>query len=259
MVNNAHMEFVNALQQHLLAITGESLERDSLLLSFGVLASRAQPDVELTIANFLIQLDSTVSDNDTSAHIHLLLAMGNTGSKYVISTILSYIDHPAKDIQTASIGALVKFTYLEQVQDRLAEVLTSEPDEEMLNTVTQTLIKGQVYAEGLDIDMKVGPKHPLLPTLVSTVLKTNDTDLIGRVSIYVGKISGEQAAVLLDQLHIRLRRGTDWDASNSDYNCVASQSSRASDVSTYPKHRDEAVSQDVTPSSFTTTEQKGSS
>ena len=35
----------------------------------------------------------------------------------------------------------------------------------------------------------------------------------------------------------RLRRGSDWDAFNSDYDVVASYSSRRSDVRTYPQHR----------------------
>ena len=57
------------------------------------------------------------------------------------------------------------------------------------------------------------------------------------MALYVRKVGGERALSLLHQLHTRLRRGSDWDASNSNYNCVASQSSRASDVSTYPKHK----------------------
>ena len=35
----------------------------------------------------------------------------------------------------------------------------------------------------------------------------------------------------------RLRRGSDWDESNSDYDAVANYSSRRSDVRTYPQHR----------------------
>ena len=42
---------------------------------------------------------------------------------------------------------------------------------------------------------------------------------------------------MLSQLYLRFRRGTDWDASSSDYDCVASQSSRASDVNTYQRHK----------------------
>ena len=40
----------------------------------------------------------------------------------------------------------------------------------------------------------------------------------------------------IPQVH-RHRRGSDWDEYNSDYNAVASYSSRRSDVLTYPQHR----------------------
>ena len=36
---------------------------------------------------------------------------------------------------------------------------------------------------------------------------------------------------------MRRRRGSDWDASSSVYNIVASYSSRRNDVQTYPSHR----------------------
>ena len=36
---------------------------------------------------------------------------------------------------------------------------------------------------------------------------------------------------------VRKRRGSDWDESNSDFDVVASYSSRRSDVITYPSHK----------------------
>ena len=228
------MEFVAGLQQLLLTME-DSVEKDSLLLSFGALASNAQPDVEFAIATFLVQQISSVNDNDIS--VHLLLAMGNTGSNHVVTTIIDYVNHPSKEIQKAALQALVKFTYLKQVQSSLGELLASGPDEEILNIVTKILIEGQLYAEEMDIEISMESSSPMLSSLVTAVLRTNDTELIGRVSLYVRKVGGERALSLLNQLHTRLRRGSDWDASNSNYNCVASQSSRASDVSTYPKHK----------------------
>ena len=145
--------------------------------------------------------------------------------------------HQSRDVQAASITALVKFTYLQQVQDRLQGVLEYQPDEETITMISQTLIKGQIYAEGMDIELEFNSSHIILPTLVAAVLSTNNTHLMNRVSMYLSKVGGEQAFELLDRLHIRLRRGKDRDARKSDYNCVASQSSRASDVSTYQKHK----------------------
>ena len=238
MINNAHIEFVNALQYYLLQLSEDSEEKDSLLLSFGVLASRAQYDVEVVITDFLIEQHQTSSgDNDTSALVHLLLAMGNTGSTRVVTSILSYLSHKSRDVQQAAIVALVKFTYLQEVVDAVQVVLASDPDQELLNIIAKTLIKGQRYAEGMDIDQPIDSSHPVFSTLVSAVLSTNDTDLINQIAVYIRNVGGEQAVELLNRLHTRHRRGTDWDENNSDYNCVASQSSRASDVASYPKHR----------------------
>ena len=183
-VQNAHIEFMAALQQ-LISTMENSLEKDSLLLSFGTLASKALPDVKLTIATFFVQQMSSVNSNDSSAIVNLLLAMGNTGSDYAVSTIIEYVNRPLLNIQEAAIKALVKFTYLEQVQSSPHELLTSGPDEEILNIVTEVLIEGQMHAEGMDIDMSVDLSYPILPTLVAAALNTNDTDLIGCVSWYV--------------------------------------------------------------------------
>ena len=138
-VQNAHIEFVAALQQ-LVSTMENSLEKDSLLLSFGALASNTQADVKLTIATFFMQQMSSVNSNDSSAIVHLLLAMGNTGSDYAVSTIIEYVNHPLLNIQKAAIKALVKFTYLEQVQSSLHEFLAPGPNEEILNIVTKILI-----------------------------------------------------------------------------------------------------------------------
>ena len=237
MIPNAHMAFVTALQEYILK-SGDLQEKDALLLSFGILASTAQHDVELVVTNFLVeQLQNATDGNDTSALVHLLLAMGNTGSKLVMTTVLSYLDHEKRDVQDASIIALVKFTHIGEVQDALHEVLASDPDEDTINRIMQTLIRGQLYAEGIDLHIEVDLSHPMFSTLVTVVLNTNNTDLMNQLSIYLRKAGGEQATEMLEQLHTRLRRGTDWDEHNSDYDCVASQSSRAGDVVTYPKHK----------------------
>ena len=233
MVVNAHSEFVNNLKQYIRQADVASL--DSLLLALGSLASKADEDIQVDIAHFLIM--ATSSGNLDTSTIVLIMAMGNTGSDAVVDIILQYVDDPVKNIQIAAIGALVKFTHLEQVLDNLRQLIRSGIDEELLNQVTRTLIQGRVYADLMDIDTSTISSHPILQSLLSAALHTNDTDLVRQVSVYLRDLGGETATNLLDQLYFRFRRGTDWDASNSDYDCVASQSSRASDVKTYQRHK----------------------
>ena len=128
-VSNAHVEFVRSLEQLLAKSVGQSEEESfGLLLSFGALASNAQPEVEYEVTSFLLGLQETLAPmyaTDTAGLVHLILAMGNTGSVNVVNDILSYI----KEIQQASIRALLKFTHLEVVRSSLADVLDMHPDE----------------------------------------------------------------------------------------------------------------------------------
>ena len=233
MVTNARHEFVNDLKGYINQENAASWE--SLLLAMGALASKADENVQLDIARFLITAASR-GNLDTPITV-LIRAMGNTGSGKVVPTILQYVDDPVKRIQAAALSALVKFTHLEQVLDDLQELLESGINQELLNQVARTLIQGQIYANLMDIDTSTISSHSILRPLVSAALRTNDTDLVRRVSVYLRKLGGELATTLLSQLFLRFRRGTDWDASSSDYDCVASQSSRASDVNTYQRHK----------------------
>ena len=236
MIQNPHIDLVTALEERL---RNESLRSDGLLLAFGALASNTpEPNVEIMITTFLLELEQnrdSTSDNDDDL-IHLLLAMGNTGSDYVVMTILNYVDYPTEAVQIASVRACLKFTHLQQVLDRLSEVLTSQPAEEVVTMVVHTLVKGYQYSEDRDEDTNTIADHPILSSLVLAVQSFNNTDLMMLISAYLQELGGEQANALMTELHTRERRGTDWDASRSEYNLVASRSSRQSDVIHYPRH-----------------------
>ena len=165
--------------------------------------------------------------------------MGNTGSVHVIDVILSYIGFPVSDIQIAAIRALLKFTHLEQVANSLADLLEMDLDEEMVILITHTLIKGHRYST--DQDIRIAPEvvHPLIRNLISAVWQFNNTDLIEIVAAYIHEVGGEQVSSLLADLETRFRRGTTYWASSqsSDYNIIASLSSRQQDIATYPQHK----------------------
>lgn len=233
LVRNARSQFVNNLKEYINQENVASL--NSLLLSFGALASKSGENIQLDIANFLITAVS-MGNLDTRTPV-LIRAMGNTNSEEVVSVILQYVDGPVRGHQIAALRALVKFTYLEEVLDDLRALIRSGINEELLNRVARTLIQGRVYAELMDIDTSTIASHLILRSLVSAVVRTNDTDLVRRVSVYLRALGGELATTLLGELFLRFRRGTDWDASNSDYDCVASQESRESDVETYQRHK----------------------
>ena len=234
------MEFVSSLEQYILNVMKDSEAVDQLLLAFGALASDAQPEVEYEIATFLLGLHETLitSTNDTSALTSLLLAMGNTGSGHIIDMILSYIDSSISDLQTAAIRALVKFTHLQQVTNSLAEFLEVDLAEETVVLITHTLVKGHRYSTDRDIDIAPEDVYPLIHSLISAVMRFNNTDLSLIVAAYIDEVGGEQSSFLKTELQTRFRRGTtNWDSSSSSYNLVASLSSRQQDVDTHPRHK----------------------
>ena len=238
-VFNAHIVFVRSLEQLLAKSVRESQEESfGLLLSFGALASNAKPEVEYEVTSFLLGLQEMLAPmnaTDTAGLVHLILAMGNTGSVNVVSDILSYISSDVKEIQQASIRALLKFTHLEVVRSSLADVLDMHPDEETVVLITHTIVKGHGYLEDHNIEIRPEDNYLLIQSLVSAALRFNNTDLTMLVVRYLE----EQGSSMVDALQSRLKRGTsDWDSSSSsEYNLVASLSSRQSDVTSYPKHR----------------------
>jgi hypothetical protein len=236
------MEFVNSLEQYIrYAESEDSEEVDQLLLAFGALASNAQPEVEYEIATFLLGLHEIMisSTNDTSSLTSLLLSMGNTGSGHIIRVILSYVDSSTSDLQTAAIRALVKFTYLQEVTNGLAELLNTDLPEETVVLITHTVVKGHRYSTDQDIDIAPEDVYPLIHSLISAVMRFNNTDLSQVVAAYIDEVGGEQSSFLKTELLLsRPKRSTsDWDSSSSDYDLVASLSSRQQDVNTHPIHK----------------------
>ena len=238
-VFNAHIVFVRSLEQLLAKSMRESQEESfGLLLSFGALASNAKPEVEYEVTSFLLGLQETLAPmyaTDTAGLVHLILAMGNTGSVNVVNDILNYINSDVKEIQQASIRALLKFTHLEVVRRSLADVLDTHPDEETVVLITHTIVKGHGYLEDHNIEISPEDNYLLIQSLVSAVLKFNNTELTMLVVRYLE----EQGSSMVDALQSRLKRATsDWDSSNSsEYNLVASLSSRQLDDTNYTKHR----------------------
>ena len=131
-VDSAHIQLIHALEQEMLL---EEENKDVLLLSLGILASRAQPEEAHEIVAFLMSLreNAVVANDQHSVNlIDLILAMGNTGSQELVTIILEYVNDPDEDIQIAAIRALLKFTHLRNVKDKMVDVLATSPSEEVV-------------------------------------------------------------------------------------------------------------------------------
>ena len=233
MIRNPHIKLITELEQ---LLDDESLRTTSLLLEFGVLGSKGIPEVEQEVTTYLQKLLASVSIT-SDEFTTVLMAMGNTGSEYVISTILNYTDSPLEDIQLSSIRACLKFTHLRQVVDNLNEVLKAGPSEEVVTMIAHTLVKGYQYAHNVDLETSFVADHPVLVSLVEAAQSLNNTNLLVIVSAYLQEIGREDVLALMVALRDLKRRGTDWDSDKDDYNLIASLTNRQSDVEKYPEHK----------------------
>ena len=241
---NAHTDFIKELEA---LLTTETTKSDSLLLAYSALASTASSTSgQHRIVDFLKErLSQHMEVNDTSNTVHLLHALGNTGSERVIDLLLDYYWHSdSEEVKLAAIGGMRKLTGHKLVQDAFATILRSAKDEAVVEEITKTLLLGLEYSHQVGVHMQENTN--LLNALVDSCLQhfSNSTQLHHLVHSYlqaVNTVESHRLAELLKEKTglTRARRAStsDWDASSSLYNLIASKSARRSDVRTYPHHR----------------------
>ena len=239
--NNAHMDFVEKLED---LIRKETVNTDSLLLAYGALAASTSSRVRQRIVLFLKRrLIQQMESNDTTNIVHLLHALGNTGSKRIINLLLDYLMRGnSVEIQLAAIGAMRKLTAQESVQEAFIAILESNPQECFVEAIAETLFTGQEHSHMMGMHINENPR--LLNALVTSSLRfSNNTELHHLVHYYlelVNTVESHRLGKLLERpLSTRVRRAStnDWDASNSVYNLVSPLSTRQNDVNFYPSHK----------------------
>ena len=239
--NNAHIDFVEKLE-HL--ICKETVNTDSLLLAYGALAESTSSHVQQRIVLFLKRrLIQQMELNDTTNTVHLLHALGNTGSKHIIKLLMDYLAHSDSiEIQLAAISAMRKLTAQESIQEAFVTILESNPQECFVETIAKTLFTGQEHSNSIGMHIDENP-HLLNALVTSSLRFSNNTELHHLVHSYlelVNTAESHRLGKLLEQpVSNRVRRDStnDWDASNSVYNLVSPLSSRQNDVNFYPIHK----------------------
>ena len=225
---------------------------DSIILVLGSLVKNSNVTIQKIIVNELLSRLNVVinSTNNTEAIIGLTYALGNSGSKLAIHALLSSLQHDDVDIQIAAIRSLGY--HLDQliVQEALMISLASTDEDKILEEILMILI------DAYDSMMMTNPNEKLLNAIISCTVKLENPNLYELFEKYLQGINSniEDYLKLLKQQHnygevsrdlindtngvdSRVKRGSDWDAYNSDYNVVASYSQRRNDVNTYPFHK----------------------
>lgn len=144
------------------------------------------------------------------------------------------------EVQIAAIDAMRKLTSQQEVQDAFITILESNPQEHIIEAITNSLVIGLEQSQIMRL--RIGENTHLLNALVASAFDfSNNTHLHQLILSYLETINSAESQKLEKSLEKsaskRAKRGTDWDQSSSTHDLVASQSSRASDVTTYPRHR----------------------
>jgi len=242
-INNAGPELVDTV------ININPSNDNDLLLVLGALARNNDHAIQSVVVGELLRRLNTVksSTNNTELIILLNYALGNTGSKLAIDALLSSLDNEDIDTQISVIRGLGVHLDQPAVQKALMVLLNKTEEDKVLEEVLVIL------KEALDNKILVSPREDLLDTIVKIAVKLENPnlyELLIQYLILVGTDGAQQHINTLRRQHnygqaerdrvsdnARVRRGSDWDEYNSDYNVVASYSQRRSDVRNHPYHK----------------------
>ena len=243
---NPHPEFIERLKK---SIDSSPTSVDPLLLAYGALASDKQDGIQTSVVKDLIdrleRLEATVEfSKKLHPLIHNIHALGNTDSELVIETVLKYLNSTNIDVQLASINALKAHSVDQRVQEQLQDFILSAQFQDQIEAIVQMLI------EALD-KVKDKESHNIYVDALASIDFFEDSKLHSLVTHYLQKLGTKHALDYDNVLQTverpdneddtfddaRVRRGSDWDASSSIYNLIASYSSRRSDVINHPLHK----------------------
>ena len=226
-------------------ISSDPHSGDPLLLAYGGIISRASPDLQQRMTLFLMNRLPEAEINSTSL-IHHILALGNTASPRVTSSLIDYLGHPDKDVQLTSILAMRFLMNEPSIQKSLKELLThSLVTEDHVTMIAKSLLYGTERAKMEHQNMPYS--SDFVQALVMAALGTENEELHTALTTYLQTVHTDESVELLrlfkfaetkdfDEKYAnatRFRRGSTWDENNADYNLVESLAERQSDVSKY--------------------------
>jgi len=122
-IRKPHPNFINEIED---LIDRKVQGTDHLLLSYGALAQNVDVNLQQQLVTFLT--DKLEAANNLSTTVHLLFSLGNTGSEWMIETVVQYLNHSEIDVRVAAISALRMQTNSQIVQNAFTAVLTSSDD-----------------------------------------------------------------------------------------------------------------------------------
>ena len=225
---------------------------DDIILVLGALARNNNITIQEVVIDELLQRLNTVlySDNN-EAVTTLIYALGNSGSKLAIFPLLSTLQFDDIDIQISAIRSLASHLDQPVVQQAIMTLLPLTDEDKILEEILKILI------DAFENNILTSPSEEVLNAIIKSAIQLENPNLYELVAKYFHQLKLDGIDIYLDSLKqqhnygevqrdrvsdlhkndSRVKRGSDWDENDSDYDVVASYSQRKSDVIDYPLHK----------------------
>ena len=241
LLKNVNLDLVNTI------ISSIHTNDDDIILVLGVLARNNNFTIQKVITDELSKrLNMVLSSSNIETSSTLIYALGNSGSKLAIFSLLSTLKYDNVDIKICVIRSLALYLDQPVVQQAIISLLPSADEEKILEEILKILIDAFYHK------ILTNPSEELVSTIINSAAQLEDPNLYELLVKYLHLLKINENDVYLDLLkqphdngelkhHIngtsRVKRGSDWDQSYSGYDVVASLHERRNDVTMYPHHR----------------------
>ena len=245
-IKNANLDLVNTVINH---ITSSD---DDIVPVLGAMARHSNFTVQkVVIDELLARLNAALSSSDNEAAVTTLIyALGNSGSQLAVSPLLFTLQYDDIDIQISAIRGLASHLNQPAVQQAIITLLSSTNEDKILEETLKILI------DALEYKILTNPGNELISAIINNAIYLENANLYELVKIYLHQLNTDEIDSYLDLLkqqynygdvehehmgdmdknNSRVKRGLDWDESNSNYNLVATLADRRNDVKNFPKH-----------------------
>ena len=202
--------------------------------------------VQTLVKKLAIVIAENETTNDTGAVIHLIHALGNTGSKQILPFLQPFLYSLNPELQLTAIDALRTVSRDENVQETFTFLVKSALFEDQVIQLVQSLLfpfKQSVYfMDPPDNPGASETEQTLMKAIVKSAIHFQSMELNKVTKSYLKKIGTELAFKLIQELQnnatTRSKRATtDWNSYYYLYDLVASQASRSGDETNYPIHK----------------------
>ena len=225
---------------------------DNLVLVLGALARNNDDAIQSKVVKELLKRLSMAksSGNSSEAVVFINYALGNTGSRLAIDALLPSLSHEDVDTQISAIRGLDIHVDQSSVQQALIILLNTSKEDTVLEEVLTILI------DAFNNKVLRNPHKELLNAIVDMTSEVENANLYELLIQYLRLVGTNEAQEMINIImqqhnygqvtndHVsdmadgsRIKRGSDWGQSRSDYNMLVSLTQRRNDVQAYPTHK----------------------